>query len=141
MIVVELSKSHRAYFKAAKAMAELSDFPRVQIGCCAVYKHKIISSGCNSLKTNPTQKRLNIHRFSVDTPHTVHAELACLLPLINRKDIDFSNVSLYIYREYKNTTPAISRPCLSCMALIKQLGIRKLYYTGDSSYINEEIIY
>ena len=141
MVVVELSKSHRAYFKAAKAMAELSDFPRVQIGCCAVYKHKIISSGCNSLKTNPTQKRLNIYRFSVDTPHTVHAELACLLPLINRKDIDFSNVSLYIYREFKNQTPAISRPCPSCMALIRQLGIRKLYYTGDSSYINEEIIY
>lgn len=138
---MELSKSHKAYFKTAKAMAELSDFPRVQIGCCAVYKHKIISSGCNSLKTNPTQKRLNIHRFSVDTPHTVHAELACLLPLINRKDIDFSNVSLYIYREYKNKTPATSRPCPSCMALIRQLGIRKLYYTGDSSYINEEIIY
>lgn len=138
---MNLTKSHKAYFKVAKAMSELSDFKQHHIGAVAVYKHKIISSGYNSNKTNPTQKRLNIHRFNVDTPATIHAELSCLLPLINRKDIDFSDVSLYIYREYKNGEPAISRPCASCMALIRQLGIRKLYYSGDNSYINEEIIY
>ena len=136
-----LSKSHRAYFKAARAVAELGDFPRVQIGCCAVYRHKIISSGYNSSKTNPTQKRLNAYRFSADTPATIHAEVACLLPLMNRKDINFNEVSLYIYREYKNGEVAMARPCASCMALIRSLGIRTLYYTGDKSYINEEIIY
>ena len=135
------TKSHRAYFKAARAMSELSDFPRVHIGCVAVYKHKIISSGCNSIKTNPTQKRLNAYRFDADTPATIHAELSCLLQLINRKDIDFSCVSLYIYREYKNGELALSKPCPSCMALIRELGIRKLFYTGDNSHINEELIY
>lgn len=138
---MQLSKSHRAYFKAAKAIAQLSDFPRVKIGCCAVYKHKIISSGCNSMKTNPTQKRLNAYRFDADTPATLHAELSCLLSLINRKDIDFSDVSLYVYREYKSGHTALSKPCPSCMALIRELGIRKLFYTGDNSYINEELIY
>ena len=138
---MELSKSHRAYFKTAKAIAELSDFPRVKIGCCAVYKHKIISSGCNSMKTNPTQKRLNAHRFDADTPATMHAELSCLLPLISRKDVDFSDVSLYIYREFKSGDLALARPCASCEALIRSLGIRYIYYTGNSSYISEEIIY
>lgn len=138
---MELSKSHRAYFKAAKAMAEMSNFKQHHIGAVAVCGHKIISSGYNSNKTNPIQKRLNIHRFDVDTNHTVHAELACLLPLINRKDINFSDVSLYIYREYKNGSPALSKPCPSCMALIRQLGIKKLYYSGDNSYINEELVY
>lgn len=138
---MKLTKSHRAYFKAAKAISELSDFPRVKIGCCAVYKHKIISSGCNSMKTNPAQKRFNIHRFDADTPATIHAELSCLLPLINRKDIDFGNVSLYIYREFKSGDLALARPCASCEALIKSLGIRNIYYTGNSSYISEEIIY
>ena len=138
---MELSKRHKAYFKAAKSMSELSDFKQHHIGAIAVYKHKIISSGCNSNKTNPTQKRFNIHRFDVDTPATIHAELSCLLPLINRRDINFSDISLYIYREYKNGKPAISRPCPSCMALIRQLGIRRLYYSGDNSYISEEIIY
>lgn len=138
---MKITKSHKAYFKTARAIAELSDFPKVKIGCCAVYKHKIISSGCNSTKTNPTQKRLNAYRFDADTPATIHAELSCLLPLINRKDIDFSDVALYIYREYKNNELALARPCASCMALIRELGIRKLFYTGDGSYINEELIY
>ena len=138
---MNLTKSHRAYFKAAKSMSELSDFKQYHIGAVAVSGHKIISSGYNSCKTNPTQKRFNIHRFSVDTPATMHAELSCLLPLINRRDVDFSDVSLYVYREYKNGDLALSKPCASCMALIKSLGIRYLYYTGDKSYISEEIIY
>lgn len=138
---MHLTKSHRAYFKAAKAVSELSDFRQHHIGAVAVCGHKIISSGCNSCKTNPMQKRLNIHRFDADTPATLHAELSCLLPLINRKDIDFSSMSLYIYREYKNGDLALARPCASCEALIRNLGIRSIYYTGNKSYINEEIIY
>ena len=137
---MELTKSHRAYFKAAKAISELSDFPKVKIGCCAVYKHKIISSGCNSMKTNPTQKRLNAYRFDAETPATIHAELSCLLPLINRRDIDFSNVSLYVYREYKNNELALSRPCPSCMKLITELGIRNIYYTNFGGFSHEEIL-
>ena len=42
---MKLTKSHKAYFKAARAVSELSDFPRVSVGCVAVYGHKIISSG------------------------------------------------------------------------------------------------
>lgn len=138
---MKLTKSHRAYFEAAKAVSELSDFKQQHIGCVAVSGHKIISSGYNSCKTNPMQKRLNIHRFEADTPATIHSELACLLPLIKRKDIDFSNVTLYIYREHKNGDLALAKPCASCDALIRSLGIRSIYYTGKNSYINEEIIY
>ena len=138
---MDLTKSHKAYFKAARVIAELSDFPRIKIGCVAVYKHKIISSGCNSTKTNPTQKRFNTYRFDADTPATLHAELSCLLPLINRKDINFSDVSLYIYRELKSGELSMARPCDSCMALIRSLGVRYIYYTGNQSYISEEIIY
>jgi deoxycytidylate deaminase len=138
---MKLTKSHRAYFEAAKAVSELSDFKQQHIGCVAVAGHKIISSGYNSCKTNPMQKRLNIHRFEADTPATIHSELACLLPLIKRKDIDFSNVTLYIYREHKSGNLALAKPCASCDALIRSLGIRSIYYTGNNSYINEEIIY
>jgi deoxycytidylate deaminase len=93
------------------------------------------------MKTNPAQKRLNIHRFDADTPATIHAELSCLLPLINRKDINFSDVSLYIHREHKSGDLALARPCASCEALIRSLGVRNIYYTGNKSYISEEIIY
>ena len=136
-----LTRSHRAYFKAAKAMSELSDFWQTQIGCVVVYKHKIISSASNSSKTNPVQKRYNKYRFDGDTgKHQLHAEVQALLPLLNRKDIDFSRVSLYIYRQYKNHDLAMARPCPSCMALISDLGIKTLYYSGNNSYISETLI-
>lgn len=139
---MNVTKSHRAYFKAAKSVSDMSDFPRVKVGCVAVYKHKIISSGYNSYVTNPLQKRYNKFRFDTDsTLHSKHAEVDCLLPLINRKDIDFSRVILYIYRQYKSGDPGVARPCDSCFNLIKDLGIRTVYYTGDNSYISEEIIY
>lgn len=138
---MRLSKTHRAYFEAAKSVAQLSDFPRINVGAVAVYKHRIISSGYNSNKTNPVQKRFNAYRFSAESPACLHAEIACLLPLLNRKDINFRDVSLYVYREYKSGQLAIAKPCASCNALIRSLGIKHVYYTGDQSYVYERNIY
>ena len=138
---MRLSKTHRAYFEAAKSVAQLSDFPRINVGAVAVYKHRIISSGYNSNKTNPVQKRFNAYRFNAESPACLHAEIACLLPLLNRKDINFRDVSLYVYREYKSGQLAIAKPCASCNALIRSLGIKHVYYTGDQSYVYERNIY
>lgn len=137
-----ITKKHRTYFKAAKAISELSNFRRVKIGSVAVYGHKIISSGCNSTKTNPTQKKYNTYRFCGDDGlHMIHSEVQCLLPLINRTDIDFSRVSLYIYRETKDGNLSLARPCPSCFNLIRDLGIKDIYYTGNGSYIAEQLVY
>lgn len=138
---MNLTKKDKTYFNIAKEVSILSNFPRIKIGCCAVYKHKVISTGCNSLRTSPLQKKYNKYRFTVDTNHTCHAETSCLKPLINRRDIEFKNVDLYIYRAYQNNELALSRPCPSCMKLISELGIRNIYYTGNKSYISEEIVY
>lgn len=141
---MELSKKDKAYFNIAKEVSLLSDFPKTKIGCCAVYKHKVISTGFNSRRTSPLQKKYNKYRFYTEMPgakHTCHAELSCLKPLMNRKDIDFKNVSVYIYREHKSGGLALAKPCASCEALIRALGVRNIYYTGNNSYISEEIIY
>ena len=139
---MNLTKTQRAYFNAAKAVAETSTFKRVKIGCIITYKHKIISSGANSYKTSPLMKKYNKYRFENDAGmHCVHAEINALSPLIGRKDIDFSHVSLYVYRQYQTGELAMARSCESCMALIRSLKIRHLYYTGPNSYIAEELIY
>ena len=138
---MKLSKTHKAYFAAADEMSKLSNFYRIHIGSIAVYKHKIVSSGFNSIKTNPLQKKINKHRFDDDSCHCLHAEVSCLLPLMKRKDIDFSNVELYTHRRYANGELGPSRPCTSCMALIRSLGIKSIYYTNDGSYVHEEIVY
>ena len=137
---MELTKKDRTYFNIAKEVSKLSDFPRVQIGACAVYKHKVISTGCNSQRTSPLQKKYNQYRFTVDTNHSCHAEISCLKPLIGRKGIDFKNIDLYIYRAYKNNEPALARPCPSCMKLISELGIKHIYYTNSGGFSHEEIL-
>ena len=138
---MELSKTHRAYFAAAKAVSKMSDFPRVAVGAVAVYGHRIISSGYNSRKSAPIQKKYNKYRFSEDTPASIHAEVMALKGLMNRCDIDFKNVSLYVYRECKNGDTALSRPCPSCMQLITDLGIRHIYYTNNGGFSHEEIFH
>ena len=141
---MHLSKKDKVYFNVAKEVSKLSDFPRVHIGACAVYKHKVISTGFNTTKTSPLQKKYNKYRFDENIPgstHTCHSELSCLKPLIGRKDIDFENVSLYIYREHKNHNLALARPCPSCMALIRDLGIKNIHYTGSGSYVSERLVY
>ena len=138
---MKLTKKDKAYFGVAKAISKLSDFPKIHVGCCAVYKHKVIGTGYNTNRTSPLQKKYNMYRFREETPSTCHAELTCLKPLIGRKDIDFKNVSLYIYREYQNGELAMSRPCASCMKMIEDLGIRNIYYTGTNSYVSEKIVY
>lgn len=135
-----LSKTHKAYFDAAKAVSKMSDYKSVNVGCVVVYNHRIISSACNSNKTDPLQKKLNIARFVEDGKHSAHSETLALKPLIGDRSIDFSKVSLYVYREYKNGQVALARPCPSCEKLIRSLGIKKVYYTGNNSYVFESFV-
>ncbi len=133
-----LSKKDKSYFRAAKAVSELSDFKRIKMGCALVYKHRIISSACNSQCTHPIQQRLNKERFEEETPAKLHSEVNCLLPLLKNKDIKWRDCELYVYREYKRGGLAMSRPCASCQKLIKELGIRTVHYTTDGGYATEE---
>lgn len=138
---MELTKKDRAYFNIAKEMSKLSNFPRIHIGACVVYQHKVISSGYNTTKTHTLQKKYNRFRFSDDTPATLHAETQALLPIMGRKDIDFSRVTLYLYRVNNCGQLSLSRPCPSCMALIRSLGIKYICYTGENSYVSETLVY
>lgn len=133
-----MNRKDEAYFNVAKAVSKTSDFPKHRIGCAVVYKHRLISSGCNRQTTHPKQRELNKERFEEDSiHHWKHAELSALLPLMNRKDIEWNKVKLYLYREFKNGNKALSRPCKSCQRLIKELGIKRVFYTTNSGYIQE----
>ena len=68
----------------------------------------------------------------------LHAEISCI-NFIKYLDINFSKVKLYIYRIRKDKPFGLSRPCPSCMAAIKDLGIRDIYYTSDDGYVCERI--
>ena len=127
------------YFKKARHVASISDYKKQHIGCVAVYQGQVIGLGCNTNKTHPTQKFYNRYREQSDSMlPKLHAEINCLNQ-IRHLDINFSKVKLYIYRIRKYQPFGLSRPCPSCMAAIKDLGIRDIYYTTNDGYSYERL--
>lgn len=127
------------YLQFAKNLAEMSDVDRQQLGCVVTYKKTIIGVGFNCQKTHPIQKEFNQFRYKTDrTPHSLHAEMHALIP-IRHLDIDWSKVKLYIYRLCRCDTNKglYARPCPSCMAYIKRLGIKNIYYSSFDGPIHE----
>lgn len=137
-----LTKRNLTFFRKAKSMTELSDFNRVHIGCVAVYSGKIIGAGCNKYKTHPIQKKYDSYREihlgnNVSNLHSLHAEITCLTSI--KKDVPFDKVELYIYRKMTKKPFGLARPCPACMAMIKNLGIKKIYYTTDDGFAFEQL--
>ena len=132
------SKTNLAYFNAAKAISKHSDHPQYKLGCVVVDRHKIISSGANSRsRTHGLQARIDTEHFGCTCPGYKHAEVDALLPLI-KKGVDLSKASIYVYREHKNGTLALARPCARCEALLRKYKIKRVFYTVESGFAQEK---
>lgn len=131
-----ISKTDAAYFNAAKAVSELSDHKH-KLGCVVVLGHRIISSSSNSAsKCNSIQAKLDSKKYGCDCPGHPHAELSALYPLIKR-NADLSKASIYVYRQTRDGKIACAKPCSSCEWLIKQCGIKKVFYTTKDGIVSE----
>ena len=120
-------------FQKAKAASTLSDFPTHKLGAVMMLGNKVLAVGYNITKTHPVQKKYNLERGydpNVKNNGQIHAEMMCL---INTKylDVDWSKVSLYIYREHKDHTTAMAKPCPACEKAIQERGINQVYYTTE----------
>lgn len=133
------------YFTRARNIAAVSDVKQAHIGCVAVYQKRIIGVGCNCNKTHPMQKKYDRFRElnldgcgGIAHLHSLHAEMNCISQIKNL-DINFNGVRLYIYRIRKDKPAGLARPCPACMAAIKDLGIRDIYYTTNDGYSYEKL--
>lgn len=134
-----MTHRQKTFFAVADKVSELSNHPNAQLGCVVVEHGRIISSGSNSYtKTHPLQKKLDKFRFSEDSTGKLHSEVAALLPLLNAR-VDLRKASIYVSRRLKNGSLAMARPCKSCMRLIKNVGIKRVYYTTDAGFAMEKI--
>lgn len=127
-----LTNRERKFFDIAKSVSKTSDFHGPHIGCVVTYNKILLSAASNSEKTHPLQKNYNKFRgFNVDISiNKLHAEVHALSLLIN-ENIDWTKVSIYIYRSHKSGFPAISKPCKGCFNLIKDLGIKYIYFIDE----------
>lgn len=134
-----LCKTDYKYFSKAKQVATISDYHKIHVGCVAVYQGQVVGMGCNCNKTHPTQKIYNKYREqSEDMLPKLHAEINCINQ-IRHLDINFSKAKLYIYRIGNDREFRICRPCPSCMAAIRDLGIKNIYYTTNDGYVHEKL--
>lgn len=141
LIPIIPTKTQQSFLRAADTMATLSNHPRARLGCVLVDKHRIISSGFNSLtKCSPIQKQMDETRFGTNSYHRgpVHAETACLLPLI-RQGYDMTRSDLYIIRRHRNGSLALSRPCPGCMSLLRANGVRRVYFSTENGFYVEDL--
>lgn len=91
-----IGKTNKAYFRAAKSVSELSDYPIHKIGCAVVKGHRIVSSGHNhKYKCHPFQAKLDTEKYDAQCPGKLHAEIMALLPLIRDK-VDLKGC-VYLY--------------------------------------------
>lgn len=138
-----MTKKEMRFFSIAKEMAGLSDFHGTKVGAVVVEGKRILSTGFNSQKTRPLQQRYNVYRQFESPERAVartHAETDALSPLIG-KELDWSKIDLYVYREKRTGESGCSRPCPSCSRLIKELGLRNIYYLNENGdYVKERFI-
>lgn len=112
------------YFNLARVESLKVDF-RARIGAVLVKKRKPISIGRNK----PKKSHPLIYKH--DKFKTLHAELDACLGISRHLTIDSS---IYTYRELKDGTLANSKPCDMCIAILKELGVKKVYYTHSNGY-------
>lgn len=134
-----LNKSDYKFFAKAKSIADISEYKKFHIGCVAVYQGQIIGIGVNSNKTHPIQNYYN--KYRIKDPNILpkfYAEINCINQL-RHINVNYSKVKLYIYRTRSDQPYGMSRPCPSCMAAIRDLGIRDIYYTTNDGFSYERL--
>lgn len=104
--------------RLAKIVSAHSDY-KMQMGCVIAKHSKPISIGFNRTKSHP--------KWMVGKNSTVHAEAAAIMACDNYNSI--RGGIAYVYRELKNGMPAMARPCVNCMQLLRQCGVKKVVYS------------
>lgn len=134
------------YFKFARDAAQWADYQGTRsapaIGAVAVYKGSIVAEAWNTNKTSPLQARYNVYRYEpADTPCKAHCETQLVQKLRWKfgNSLDWTKVHIYLYREYKDGSLAPSRPCPSCMAMLRDLKVKRIMYTTEDGFAEEKI--
>lgn len=113
--------------RIAKAIAEKSP-SRFRLGAVIARKGRVLSVGFNQMdKTHP--------RSANKYPY-LHAELHALIGLgLNQT----KGSDLFVCRLTRNGEEAIAKPCEYCMAAIRAAGVRRVYYSVVSGWIEEKV--
>ena len=135
-------KAIKKYLNFAIDISKQSTVQRARLGAVLVSHNIVVNASPNLEKTHPMQAHLNKLRgfdpMGSGERNILHAEIATLLKSRDL-DIEWNKSILFIARLKKNGDLGLARPCNACMGLIKQYGIKNIYYTTDNGWCYERI--
>lgn len=104
---------------ATEAASQTPGIKRYKLGACLFKRDRIINAKGNSRKTHPVLLRYSDHPY-------LHAESNCIIShgLDNCDDLSILVVRSNSFKEF-----TMAKPCDACMKLIKEVGIKHVYYT------------
>lgn len=104
-----------------------------------IYKGKVVSFGINSDKTSPLQNKYRLTtklRYVENFVDKEHSEINCLGKV--HPKFSFNKCEIVIISKKRDGEFRLARPCDVCMACIKDLGIKKIYYTNRNQTFSFE---
>lgn len=119
--MMEISNRKQHYFDLARKIARLSTH-KFKHGALILRGNRVVSLNHN--KATQTHPKAN-SKFN-----TLHAEAAAILS----SKADLKGTDLYVVRVVNNGDTAESKPCRYCQQLIKESGIKRVYYSSDNGY-------
>ncbi len=125
---MEPALSNRFFRRAFKIATSHLQSPEVLVSYHAaliVRGGNVISAGVN---TNKRHMFVKLHNF--EEHNGIHAECAAILAA--RKKVDLTGCTAYVLRVLRDgRSIAMSRPCEKCEVVLRDFGIKKVYYTQD----------
>jgi dCMP deaminase len=117
-------EQQQVYMQTARLFATLSKAKRAKVGAILVTETGVTISGVNGTPsgTNNICENTQLNHLTnsyelVTKEEVIHAELNCILKAA-KEGVSVINSDLFVTLS----------PCLSCAAMIKQAGIRKVYF-------------
>lgn len=131
-------------FYAAYELAMSSEYEDCRVGCVITVGNQIIGRGCNSTKSDPTQKAYNLrHReFTVgpysNREHSRHAEMAALKSISYpvAKSLNWNKTKAYVFRVAPGLPlgQGMSAPCCACAHALADAGVRKVFFSTEYGF-------
>jgi deoxycytidylate deaminase len=108
------------FFTLAKNVSKHSTY-HIRVDAVLVLHGTPVACGFNTVKTHPKlAMRLNA---------TIHAEVSALATC---NKLNIKGATCFVYRETKNGTPALARPCDDCWRALRARGVKWVYYSTNT---------
>jgi len=103
---------------------------------CTIYRGSVrIAASVNQRKTHPVMSKYNDVYIDYSKKPFLHAEINALIQAGWREgEKNLTGCTLYVARKLNSSGYGNACPCPTCMAAIKDAGIKKIVYTSCNGY-------